>query len=205
MIHNPAIPVLDDIPSPKSLQIHRLNRSKLNLSLLVCLLTTPNLKYRSSPVAVRPPIYHFSAPSTSRNPSELLSLPLRPLLFGIYRPFCIPLRQPHPHRAKSTGPGDRLSGEVECVLGEWRAESAVVVAPDGLADVVIERGCDGDEVWVCVWCWEGEEGEEVAFPCWMALWARKAARKLAKKGRWVGIVLFMRRALSSLPETSLEG
>jgi hypothetical protein len=94
---------------------------------------------------------------------------------------------------------------VECVLGEWRAESAVVVAPDGFAEVVIERGCEGEEVCVCVWCGEGEEGEEVAFPCWMAEWARKAARKLAKKGRWVGIVLFMRRALSSLSEKSLEG
>lgn len=60
---------------------HKLNRSKLNLSPLLTLLTTPNLKNFSSPVAVLPPIYNFSAPNASRNPSLLLSLPrLRPLL-----------------------------------------------------------------------------------------------------------------------------
>lgn len=78
------------------------------------------------------------------------------------------------------GPGDRLKGEVECVRGEWRADNAVVVAPaDGFVDVVIVRGCAGEEACCC----EEEEGEEVALPCWMAEWARKAARKLAKKGR----------------------
>jgi hypothetical protein len=87
------------------------------------------------------------------------------------------------------GPGDRLNGDVECVRGECNADSAVVVAPEGFVDVVMDRGCDGEEV--CVWCCEGEEGEGVALPCCMALCARKAARTLAKKGRWVGIVLFM--------------
>lgn len=53
----------------------RLNRSKLSLSPLRTLLTTPNLKNFSSPVAVLPPIYSLSAPSASRNPSLLLSLP----------------------------------------------------------------------------------------------------------------------------------
>lgn len=167
---------------------HRLSRSKLSLSLLVCRLTTPSLKYRSSPVAVRPPIYHFSAPRTSLKPSLLLSLPLRPLLFAIYRPFCICCEPSFP--GEFEGPGDRLNGLAECVRGEWRAESAVVVAPDGFEDVAMERGCEGEEACWC--CCEGEEGEDVAFPCWMAEWARKAARKLAKKGRWVGIVLFMR-------------
>ena len=186
MNHNP----LHATTIPYS-EAHRLNRSKLNLSLLVCLLTTPNLKYLSSPVAVLPPIYHFSAPSTSRNPSELESLPLRALLFGIYRPFCIPSVA----AGEFAGPGDRLSGEVECVLGECSAESAVVVAPEGFVDVVMERGCDGEEV--VGWCCEGEVGEDVAF-CWMAEWARKAARKFAKKGRWVGIVLFMSRFLVCL-------
>jgi hypothetical protein len=87
------------------------------------------------------------------------------------------------------GPGDRLNGDVECVRGECNADSAVVVALEGFVDVVMDRGCDGEVV--CVWCCEGEEGEGVALPCCMALCARKAARTLAKKGRWVGIVLFM--------------
>jgi hypothetical protein len=86
------------------------------------------------------------------------------------------------------GPGDRLNGDVECVRGEWRAESAVVVALEGFVEVVMVRGWDGEEVCWC--CCEGDEGEDVALP-WMALCALNAARKLAKKGRWVGIVVFM--------------
>ncbi|KAK4238679.1 hypothetical protein C8A03DRAFT_43604 [Achaetomium macrosporum] len=51
------------------------------LSPLLTLLTTPSLKNRSSPVAVRPPMYSFSVPRASLNPSLLLSLPrLRPWL-----------------------------------------------------------------------------------------------------------------------------
>lgn len=79
--------------------------------------------------------------------------------------------------------------------GEWRAESAVVVALEGLLVVVMVRGCEGEVCWA--WCWcvcEGEEemvDVEEAFPCCSAEWARKAARKLAKKGRCVGIVLFI--------------
>jgi hypothetical protein len=66
---------------------------------------------------------------------------------------------------------------------------AVVVAP-GFVDVVIVRGLEvvvfgyeevlGEE-------WEVDVGWEEAFPCWMAEWARKAARKLERKGRFVGI------------------
>ncbi|KAG5971353.1 hypothetical protein E4U58_007646 [Claviceps cyperi] len=60
-------------------RLHKLSRSKLNPSLLLTLFTTPNWKNLSSPPAVLPPIYHFSAPRASRNPSLLLSLPrLRP-------------------------------------------------------------------------------------------------------------------------------
>lgn len=49
---------------------------------------TPILKNFSSPAAVLPPIYHLSAPSASRKPSLLLSLPLlrEPLGIGIGPP-----------------------------------------------------------------------------------------------------------------------
>ena len=57
--------------------LYRLSRSRLNPSLLLTLLTTPILKKRSSPPAVRPPMYHLSAPRASRKPSLLLSLPRR--------------------------------------------------------------------------------------------------------------------------------
>lgn len=65
--------------------------------------------------------------------------------------------------------------------------SAVVVAPFVL--VVIVRG--EDVVPVDGYWEEGWEGEDVgeAFDCWVvrAEWARKAARKLERKGRFVGI------------------
>jgi hypothetical protein len=64
-------------PVMLQLSIHRLSLSKLNLSMLLCRFTTPNLKNRSSPAAVRPPMYHFSWPITSRNPSDELSEPRR--------------------------------------------------------------------------------------------------------------------------------
>lgn len=54
---------------------HKLSLSKLNRSILRCRLTTPNLKNLSSPEAVRPPMYHFSAAITSRKPSDELSEP----------------------------------------------------------------------------------------------------------------------------------
>jgi len=49
-------------------------------------------------------------------------------------------------------PGDLLKGEVECVRGEWREVRAVVVAPadGGLVDVLIVRGCEGEECCACV-------------------------------------------------------
>ena len=57
---------------------HKLNLSQLLPSKLLSLLTTPILKYLSSPAAVLPPTYHFSLPIVSRQcvPSLLLSLPL---------------------------------------------------------------------------------------------------------------------------------
>jgi hypothetical protein len=66
---------------------------------------------------------------------------------------------------------------------------AVVVAP-GFAVVVMVRGfdaegCEGEVVVVWV-CWDDGEGD--AFPCCRAECARKAARKLDRKGRCVGIL-----------------
>ena len=49
-------------------------------------------------------------------------------------------------------PGDVLSGLAECVRGEWRVDSAAVVAP-GFVDVEMVRGfegcdvCEADEGW----------------------------------------------------------
>lgn len=43
----------------------------------------PSLKYFSSPAAVLPPMYIFSAPRTSRNPSDEESLPRRRGCCGI--------------------------------------------------------------------------------------------------------------------------
>jgi len=84
---------------------------------------------------------------------------------------------------------------VECVRGECRDVRAVVVAPaEGFVDVVIVRGCEGDEE--CVWVFCDDEGEDVAFP-WMAECALKAARKLAKKGRCVDIVTSREEAVVS--------
>lgn len=57
--------------------VYKLNRSKLKPSLLRIRRITPILKNFSSPPGVRPPIYHLSAPSTSRKPSLLESLPRR--------------------------------------------------------------------------------------------------------------------------------
>lgn len=76
--------------------------------------------------------------------------------------------------------------------GECKADNAEVVAPD-LEVAAIVRGCEGCEVE------EGFEGpadaaadfEEDAWAWGSVEWARKAARKLEKKGRvdcWVGIV-----------------
>ena len=89
-------------------------------------------------------------------------------------------------------PGDRDNGEVECVCGEWRDVSAVVVAP-GFVEVVIVRGVEEEfeeecvvvEEVVCVCVLVEGEGP---FPCWRAECARKAARKFERKGRFVGIL-----------------
>jgi len=130
-------PIHQSIPYPNL--NHRLNRSKLRLPPLLCRLTTPSLKYLSSPVAVRPPIYHFSAPSTSRKPSLLESDSLLPLDDVIYLCCCVFVGEP----TVFSGAGLRESGDVEWVRGECREVSAVVVAP-GLVVVVIVRGFEGE-------------------------------------------------------------
>lgn len=96
-----------------------------------------------------------------------------------------------PYVGRSTGevPGEVDNGEVECVRGECNDVSAAEVAPPVAGcfeEVVIERGCEGcDEVACCVVCVVEEEGVAVvvAFPCGMAVCARKAARKFDRKGR----------------------
>ena len=65
--------------------------------------------------------------------------------------------------------------------GEWRDVSAAEVAPV-LEDVVMVRGCEGEVAAGCV----VEGGEVLGWG--IVECARKAARKEAKKGRWVGIV-----------------
>jgi hypothetical protein len=122
-------------------------------------------------------MYHFSAPRTSRNPSELLSLPLLPLELVMYFP-CVSDGDIGPGDA--AGPGERDRGEVECVRGECSDVRAVVVAPEGLVDVVIVRGCEGDEVSACC---DEDEGGDVGLPCWITECALNAARKFAKNGR----------------------
>lgn len=164
---------------------------------------TPNLKYFSSPPAVLPPIYHFSAPTTSLNPSEELSLPLLPLVVPRYLAaavvfwVCVCVCGPYIGNPLSPGdvPGEVDRGEVERARGEWRDVRAVLVGPLVwcFVDVDIERGwegCEDDgEEWACEF-WEDvttdeEDAAEVAFPVWNAERARKAARKLERKGRCV--------------------
>ena len=60
-----------------SFLLYKLKRSKLKPSLLRIRLITPILKNFSSPPGVLPPMYHLSAPNTSRKPSLLESLPRR--------------------------------------------------------------------------------------------------------------------------------
>lgn len=84
-----------------------------------------------------------------------------------------------------SGPGLRDNGDVLWFRGEWMVVRAAVVAPVlVVVEVVIVRGFEGEVVWDCG-CWD--EGEDVAFPCWIAECARKAARKLDRKGRFVGM------------------
>ena len=100
-------------------------------------------------------------------------------------------------------PGERERGDVECVRGECKVDNAVVVAPgfEVVEDIVrgcVDEGVDAEVVVVCVDCEVGdmlEDGEEaeLALPCWRAECARKAARKLERKGRWVGMLLIFWR------------
>lgn len=112
--------------------------------------TTPSLKKRSSPPAVRPPMYHLSAPSASLKPSLLLSLPRRraPEGFGIGMPF--------------TAEGERPVVWAFCGVGEDEgvmlaaAAAAAAVADmargedDEVGDVDVD---DDDAVWAWAWWW----------------------------------------------------
>lgn len=103
------------------------------------------------------------------------------------------------------GAGLRLKGLVEWVRGEWRVVSAVVVAPaPGLeeVEVVMVRGAEAVAGYEVVgWCVEEEGFEtEEGFACVLvrAEWARKAARKLERKGRLVGILMDSRACMYGL-------
>ncbi len=107
------------------------------------------------------------------------------------------------------GPGERERGEAECwrVCCRWPAAwTAAVVTPwlaeeedwaAAVALVDMERGFDGPVEGAAVEAegtWEEAcvavgvfDKAVVEVPLWMAEWARKAARKLARKDRLVGM------------------
>lgn len=132
-------PIPLHIPLPKPESRHRLSLSMLKPSLLRTRFMTPSLKYLSSPVAVRPPIYHLSVPRTSLKPSLLLSLPLR--RFGVGMGAALR--------------GERTPGERDCCWG-WEG---MVLGAEGVDDedaaLLFEADGVGVEVlFGCCW-WEG--------------------------------------------------
>lgn len=109
---------------------HKLSRSMLSRSPLRTRRTTPSLKNFSSPPAVRPPMYHLSAPITSRKPSDELSLPRR----------LLPAAAPPPPAPPCCGIGMAL-----CCRGECRRACACAAAEDcawAWADEAMERGAE---------------------------------------------------------------
>lgn len=130
---------------------------------------------------MRPPIYHFSAPITSWNPSDELSDPLR-----------LRADAPGMGNAFAVGEVDRWYGAWCCLVGvNWPdAWTAAVVAPGegGPAFVVMVRDAEGVVEWavceavevLCGYEVAAAEGAPAAFCTWD--WARKAARKPEKKG-----------------------
>jgi hypothetical protein len=159
---------------------YRLNRSRLSRSWLRTRRMTPSLKNFSSPAAVRPPIYHLSAPNTSRKPSLLLSLPRR-------RPPCVP----------GMGiPRGECSGSWLAIVLPACLAGGVPVALGPPVPVDMARGPDAAdaaaaavEVVACLFaCWV----ERAAGGCW-----RKAAKKVErKKGRCEGMVSWLRPGMA---------
>lgn len=168
--------LLFSAPLPLGLRPYKLIRSMLSLSPLRTLLTTPNLKKRSSPPAVLPPMYIRSAPVTSRKPSDELSLPrLRGWGIGMPRGGC-----------------NRPAWWEAAAAAACAAAVAMPREEDGLVDgvdteyeavVVDEEVCLLAEV--VVDCCGGEEEDGRGEPgCW-----RKAAKKPERKnGRWGDMV-----------------
>ena len=149
---------------------------------------------------------HFSAPSVSQKPAPLPMLPPLPSEL-----LSLPRRRPGPPEKAEFGLRDIGSGVEVVWPGElwWRVpggEKAAVAAADngdvgGFVAVEIARGAEGDAVVVAVgWALcdarleavfelgtAGAEAPPEAADL-KALWAWKAEKRLARKGRCEGIV-----------------
>jgi len=151
-------------------------------------------------------MYHLSAALGSRNPSDELSDPRR----------CLPTGDTVPPTARRLGPGEPGDREYGDVLWCRRADVGNCVAAVAELDVGADEACVGDacvgfervvrdvvvkfelcvvEDWWCAACAKAVEreapemapvGEVDAF--WTPERARKAVRKLEKKGRFVDMV-----------------
>lgn len=169
------------------------------------------MKKRSSPAAVRPPIYHLSAPMASRNPSLLLSDPRRAV--GWWWPLALLfwIGMPAERVGDDEYEGERplLAGGDEGPAAAADDEAADAADAAAAAAAAVAVGDDDDDAaplgvltlacWWLWWCLLGCWAEEpwIEGPCW-----RKAAMKEdRKKGRCEGMMGVVRVCicLSVLP------